>query len=1244
MAHLIAMYRRIFLSLLLVCLSITAFSQSRNPFFYHIYADYGLSSDKTTRVIQDYMGFIWIGTEGGLNRLMDYNSFDIHKYDRKDSTTLSNDYITTLFEDSANRLWVGTRDGLNLYNREQNNFTRVHVAHEDMKSGSISVYHINEDAQGNLWLICNDHLVKISGETMEEEFVAEALNEEGKPLDLSKVAFFKSQVLVSTMKGVYRLQGKKLVETDLAGNEPVTSILALGNELWMGTAGKGIIRYDDTRKSWRILNKEGKQTPLTSNHINDIYLVDKTKIWVATIDGITVIDLETEESQFLRYDFDNGFSLSDKILRYVYQDRQGLVWITTPNSGVSYYHSADNLFDYYGQTSKGGTENDLMDYSVFSLFNHGNKTWLGSRKGLSRFTASTGKFDHYPLPESMAANVTSILAIDNCRDNNLWLGTNNGLISWRVADGSYKRILPDMLTGIQVNAIMVDDGDNAWLGTQNQGVKLYSTVAKVVRDIKVKADGVILDYVPAIKAISRLKNGNVLVGSEKGLFMFKDGLLEKVTISNESDSLLNDIPVNGIYESDNHGILIATQQDGLILLDDQLKFSGRYDKSSGVASNDIRSLVEDEKGVMWLSTNAGLTKVYLDKADTSNNIIKNFDISDGLQSNHFSERAGIMDADGKIMLAGLSGLTLFHPDYIRDYEIPQNLVLMSLSVAGKKMKVGDADSPLERVMSLTTRLVLGCEQNDFTIGFGALDNVRPGDVEYRYKLVGYHDDWVVQKNKANATFQNIPGGKDYDFVLQSKGRFSDWSEERHLSIRIQPHFYETTWFKVLIGLAVIGLIVLIVWVRNKRIIQKRRELEGLIEERSVELTEEISERKKAEKKLKGALIEAENANEVKSRFLANMSHEIRTPLNGIMGLTQLSLETGSESEQKDILSTLATSASSLKVIVDDILDIAKIEAGAMDFASEVFSVKELLEEVVASFQTQVSEKNLYLKKWVLPTIPDLVLGDTDRVRQVLVNLISNAIKFTHSGGVTILAEGLDQGGDEIEIWFTVTDTGIGMPESQLNRIFESFTQVDSGDTRAYGGTGLGLSICKELVENMGGEVWAESDEDSGSIFRFYIKAEEVFEEDLNSEHEVNLIEEIEEEVPTFDRKVLLIEDNTTNQKVATKMLERNGIEVACAENGKVGLQMLENEQYDLILMDLQMPVMDGYETTRCIKALDSEKAHLPIVALTAAAMVGEREKCLEAGMNDYLSKPVDYQLLVKTVNQYLNSDQEKEKV
>lgn len=1238
------MYRRIVLNLLLICLSVQVFSQSRNPFFYQIYADYGLSSDKTTVTLQDYMGFLWIGTEEGLNRVWDVGKYDIHKFDRNDTTTISNDHITALFEDSEKRLWVGTRDGLNVYDRDLNRFIRIPIRHELEKAGTITIRHISQDDKGDMWFICNDHLVKVFSETFKEELILEAPGKDGAPLLMTHMAYFKSDIVVSTTKGVYKLQGKKLIKTNLANDFTVMRLLALGNELWIGTAGNGIIRYNDTRNSFRTLDKESAQTPLTNDHISDMYLVDGKNVWVATLDGITIVDLETDESKFVKYDFDNTFSLSDKTLREIYQDRQGVVWITTPNSGINYYHSADNLFDYYGQTEEEGTENDLMDYSVFSLFDYKGSTWLGSRKGLSQFNTSTRKFKHYPFQGHMATHINNVLAIDNCRDDNLWLGTDHGLVSWRVKTGTYEQILPDVLNGVKVNAVYVDENDNAWLGTQSQGVKMYSTVSKVLRDIQVREDGISLDYVPSVNTIFKLKSGVILTGSDRGLFAMRGGVLEKIPIAIDSTGDVGDIPINAIYESEEQGLFIATQQDGLLLLDDDLNLKSFYNEKKGFKSDDIRSIVEDDEGTMWLATNAGLTELRINHADTSQTVINNYDISDGLQSNHFSEKAGVKNDAGEILVAGVSGLTLFHPDYIVEYKIPQQLVFTSLSVNGEKVKAGEEGSPLERDISVTDRLVLNCEQNDFAITFGANDHVRPGDVEFRYKLVGYNDDWVVQKGAGKATFQNIPGGEDYELIVQSKGRFSDWSDGKRLAVRIEPHFYETIWFKVLVGIAVIGLIVLMFWGRNKRIIQKRKALEAIVQERSRELTAEISERKKAEEKLKVALTEAEEANEVKSRFLANMSHEIRTPLNGIMGLAQLSLEPQSEQEQKDILHTLANSASSLKVIVDDILDIAKIEAGTINFVSEVFSIKDLLDEVVASFQTQVREKNLYLKKWVLPTVPDLVLGDVDRVRQVLVNLVSNAIKFTHSGGVTILAEGLDQGEEKIELWFTVTDTGIGMPESQLNRIFESFTQVDSGDTRAYGGTGLGLSICKELVEKMGGEIWAESDEDSGSIFRFYIKAEEVFEEDLNDEPQDGPQEDVEQETPSASKRIILIEDNPTNQKVASKMLERNGLVVDCAENGEIGLHMVKNYQYDLVLMDLQMPVMDGYETTRCIKELDADRAGIPIIALTAAAMVGEREKCLAAGMNDYISKPVDYNLLIKTVNQYLNPDLEKKTV
>lgn len=1240
------MFRRLTIILLLT-LNVLSLAQSQSnvqKFYQHFAGDLSLVSDKTTTVIEDYLGFIWIGTEEGLSKIVDYGIFITYKNDRKDSTTLSDNHVNVLFEDSKQRFWVGTKDGLNLYNRKLNTFQRINIPHEDKESGRVGVNGIREDESGDLWIICNGHLFHLFGTSLKEKNIYHAPSINGEVLQITDFAIFKSKKIAATSKGLFEVIGTELIELDWVGDKFITSVLPLGNELWLGTQGNGIAIYDYIRKRRRILNMDSKQTPLSSNYINHIYKFESNEVWVSTIDGVTAIDLETEESRFIKHDFLNSASLSDKIIRNVYQDRTGVNWITTANSGINFAHDADNLFQYYGQTTEKGTENDLMDYAILSVFSHDGQTWLGSRKGLSVINDRTGKFKHYPMPEPLSNRVNSILSITHRDKANLWLGTNRGLLSFNSLTETYESVLPDVLNDIQINAMLVDKSDNLWLGTSADGVKLYSASSGLIRNAEILTEGGALSYIPSIESIIKAESGDILVGTEKGLFRLKGRALERVEISSDSSNLLDEVHINEVYESKRYGVMLATEQDGLLLLDSALRFSDAYDLERGMSSNDLRSVVEDPDGILWISSNSGITKLWIDLQDSSKTTVRKYSQNDGLQSDQFSKRAGGISNNEKILFGGLSGATAFHPDDVIDFKISQKINFLSLIIDGKLVRPTDDNSPLKEDISITDKIVLNSQQNSFNLRFSTIDYIRPTEVVYRYKLKGYHNDWINDYVYAEITFENIPGGKDYELVVQSKGRFSEWSKEKKLIISIQPHFYETVWFKALVVLAILGLIVLVFKLRNRRTVAKRRELEALVKERSVKLTDEISERKRTEQKLHVALTEAERANEIKSSFLANMSHEIRTPLNGIMGLTQLSLENEVDEEQKEILNTLATSANSLKAIVDDILDIAKIEAGTMDFASEVFSVKDLLEEVVSSFRTMIDEKGLYLKKWVLPTIPNLVLGDVDRVRQILVNLVSNAIKFTHKGGVTILAEGLDQGGDRIEVWFTVTDTGIGMPEAQLNRIFESFTQVDSGDTRAYGGTGLGLSICKDLVGKMGGEIWAESDEGSGSIFKFYIKAEEIFEEDrpgTDKEFEEELPEEFAQNTL---KCVLLIEDNSTNQMVARKMLERNNIEVLCAKNGLEGLEKVKEKNFDLVLMDLQMPEMDGYETTKNIRGLDREKSKIPIVALTAAAMVGEKEKCLKAGMNDYLSKPVNYDLLIKTVNKYLNLDLEEQNI
>lgn len=1232
--------RRLLLSIVLCisCLCINA--QSGSPFFYHLFADYGLSSDKSTVSLQDYKGFVWFGTEEGLNRMVDYEVYDTYRFDRTDNSTLSNDYVTALFEDSKNRFWIGTRNGLNLYDRDSKTFSRVSLNSNEISSSVDMIHDIVEDTDGNLWVINNQRLILLDGETLESNHSIEVEGESGNTLSLNDLELYRTNLWVATSDGLYELRGKKLLSASVAEGSEVSSLLAVNDQLWLGTVGDGLIRYDAISGDIDVFTETSEECKLSSNFINDVSLIDNDQIWVATMDGINVLNLKSKLIESYQYDFDNGFSLSDKVVRDIYQDEAGSVWITTPNSGVNYFHKADNLFGYIGQAEESGTENDLMDYNIFSIASSKDGiSWIGSRKGVSSFNPSTSKFQHYPFSSDISNKVGKVLSIAQCSSDFLWLGTDNGLIKWMGDGQAYEYIMPEQLNGLEILSVMADEEDNLWLGTANDGVKLYSNINKVLRDIPFESEGSKPSGQTKINDIKKYGD-RILVSTEKGLFRYDNGALVKVSLKGLVKELPNDIPINTIYQAEDNDIWLGTQQDGIVVLNENLEAKHHFKQSDGLASNDIRSIVQDHNSALWVSTDNGVTKLSQGTDSEDGMVIRNYDLTDGLQGNQFSAQATAITRDGQILMGGLSGLTTFRPEDIIDYQATQRPTFTGLSVAGVPIKINDDGNGIPKDVSMLQEVLLNCEQNNFTINFSALDYQRPDDVVYRYKLKGHDKEWTEIKSQGKATYKNIPTDRSFDFVFQSKGRLSsEWSQEAKLAIAVEPHYYQTFWFKSVVVVAGLGFIFLLLWLREKRSVKKQHELESLVDARSSELRAEIGQRQEVEKALIEALLVAEEANTVKNNFLANMSHEIRTPLNGIIGLSELSLDNNKDEGQKDNLRTISRSANALKLIVDDILDIAKIESGKLELSSEPFNVKDLLHDIVATFNILARKKDITVKYWVLPDVPSYVVGDARYIRQVLTNLISNAVKFTHLGGVSIFAEALSENDSEIEIWFTVTDTGIGISEESQVKIFDRFVQSDESNTREYGGTGLGLSISKELVAKMGGELWVESKEGKGSIFKFYVKSKE-----FQSENQPTTLEEqaqVGVDQSNSKARILLVEDNPTNQKVALKMLANKGMSVTCVENGQEAVEMVKAHSFDLVLMDLQMPVMDGYEATRQIRAIDSSKSKIPIIALTAAAMEGEQEKCMTAGMNEYLTKPINYKTLIDTVNDFLMGNREE---
>ncbi|MDP8265746.1 MAG: ATP-binding protein [Candidatus Aceula meridiana] len=405
------------------------------------------------------------------------------------------------------------------------------------------------------------------------------------------------------------------------------------------------------------------------------------------------------------------------------------------------------------------------------------------------------------------------------------------------------------------------------------------------------------------------------------------------------------------------------------------------------------------------------------------------------------------------------------------------------------------------------------------------------------------------------------------------------------------------------------------------------------------IVEDITAHKKAREGLLQAKLAAEEASTAKSMFLANMSHEVRTPMNAVIGMLDLTLETDLTEDQKDNLETAKEAADNLLSLLNDILDISRVEAGKVTLESVEFNLWKLVESVTRGLSVLANKKNIQLNCHIDEKVPKIVLADSTRIRQIIINLVNNAIKFTHEGRVEIRVEVGAFSGSDALLTFSVSDTGIGIPKDKQDAIFEIFTQADDSTTRKFGGTGLGLAICKRLVEMMDGRIWIESEEGTGSTFFFTARLKVKLGDDgaaaEPSKRKLPLIKETSAKGLRI-LNILLAEDNKLNQKIATKLLEKRGWLVEVVENGQEALDRAGEKNFDIILIDVQMPVLDGLEATRIFRKQESETGkHIPIVAMTAKAMVEDKTKCLEAGMDAYLSKPIDAITVYETIEQVL---------
>lgn len=1213
------------------------------PRFQHLTTDDGLPENSVRSILQDHLGFLWFGTHNGLARYDGYG-MEVFLPSPTDSSSIFPRFLVALAEDDTGMIWIGSfSNGLSRYDRDRNRFTNFRT--DPTRPGALPGAQVVDicPADDGLWLALGDAgLVRFDGSS----FLREPIRLPDGPSDLDAYPPLSALLITETQIWVGMEQGGVAIRNRTGGNwrllrqDPdderslpsdwITDILRdEGGRTWVATrAGLALYRGDDDFEVFQPVVADG-----TLQEENYLVVMDSDSqgdLWIGSAVGLYHFDPRSGVFTLHAHDPKRPTSPVLGPALSVLVDRSGMVWAGSWHTGLNKYDPWSQKFEVFLHDPD--EPGSLDDDAVVSLYeDRKGVLWVGTGSlssggtygGLNRLAPGSDRFTHIPLPEDQRQSVRRFNAIAEDRNGRLWLGSNRGV--WRLDDQRSRIIRPpeldpdiEPLRISSVISLLLDGYDRLWVATWGHGLHRWDpSTGGWTSYWHDPRDSTSLGS-NELTALCLDDLGRVWLGTEPtGLHLYdpeSDSFRRFAQAQSGAETIISIAPATQgrIWAGTSAGVLLMSEENGI---------EWSFTSNDGLPSDFLGRLQVYDEDKMWISTARGL--VHLDRSTGEFAV---FDRRDGLPSNELYF-ASILRSDGTMMFGGHHGMIAFDPRNVLRNPFLAPVLLVDLKVDDQTLPIG-GDSPLQQSLQLTSEVVLKHDQNNLAITYSSLHFAHPERNQYRFRLSPEDEDWRTSDKSRTAHYTNLDPGS-YRFEVAASNSDGIWNPEPTvLTIIIKPPWWRTRWATVGYGL-LIGLVTLAIY----RQIVVRERIKAKLEIKRIE-TRQLQE-----------------LDRLKSRFFANISHEVKTPLTLLKAGAQRLWEDSSDPDD-ELHAMMIRNSDRLGQLIEQLLDLSRLESGHLPVRWQHGNWCAYMRDLVSSHEILATTGGIELTT-VWPPNPTDAWFDPDILEKVAGNLLANALKFTPPGGTIGVVARSESNVEQrpvpgsrvtvdesapllpaIVLDLEVRNTGSYIPPEQLNLIFDRFHQIagpDGGDGR---GTGIGLSLVQELVEWYGGSIAAESDEKTGTAFKLSIPlfqeaprgVDQDPQDNTETEVELHLLSEDDPEPVAAEPgrgrlRILVVEDHPDLRAFIRRELQSE-YELLEAPDGLIGLDLARSEIPDLVLTDIMMPQLDGYELCRRLKT-DERTNHIPVVMLTAKSDSESRLAGLEIGADDYLTKPFD---------------------